>query len=50
MKQLSRRAFLLRSAAVGGGLLLEVVLPDRGAAETGQTGQAATEQSPEVTA
>jgi isoquinoline 1-oxidoreductase beta subunit len=47
MKQLSRRAFLLRSAAVGGGLLLEVVLPDRGAAETGQ---AAAGQSPEVTA
>ena len=50
MKQLSRRAFLLRSAAVGGGLLLEVVLPDRGAAETGQAGQAAAGQSPEVTA
>ena len=55
MKQslkMSRRSFLLRSATVSGGLLLEVTLPAYSSAETGTQTAAAESSSngPEVTA
>jgi isoquinoline 1-oxidoreductase beta subunit len=52
MKQsskISRRSFLLRSAAVGGGLMLEVSLPTRVFAEKAKAASA-TDREPEVTA
>ena len=50
--KMSRRSFLLRSATVSGGLLLEVTLPAYSSAETGTQTAAAESSSngPEVTA
>ena len=50
--KMSRRSFLLRSATVSGGLLLEVTLPGYGSAETDPQTTAAESSShgPEVTA
>ncbi len=50
--KMSRRSFLLRSATVSGGLLLEVALPAYSSAETGTQTAAAESSSngPEVTA
>ncbi len=49
--KMSRRSFLLRSATVSGGLLLEVTLPAYSSAETGtQTAAESSSNGPEVTA